>query len=376
MINVLHLRDTDRVCGPGKTILETACAADRREFSHKIGLFLLNRESTNPYQEVAAKRGVEVVPIRSGHQFDPRIVTTIARVVKEHRIDIIHSHEYKSDLLAWAVTRFCRVPAMTTIHGWIRNDLKRKLYIRAGQSVLPFFDRVVAVSSETRSAVLECGVPESKVTVIHNGIVTENYRRENQQPGFLRQQFSLPEEARLIGYVGRLSPEKGQFDMLAAAEELLRQYPQTWIAMVGDGPDRAALKQRAEELGIGNRVLFTGHLQDVRPVIRDLDVLALTSHTEGFPNVVLEALCMEVPVIATDVGGVREIITDGVTGVLTPARSPSRIADGLTRLLADPAWARKLALRGQREVYEHFTFGRRVAKEEQLCREILESWRR
>ena len=212
MINVLHLRDTTRLCGPGKTILETACAADS-EFHHLVGLFLLHRETTNQYFDALVSRGVDVVPVRSRHQFDPRVIGAIIQIVKDHRIDIIHSHEYKSDILAWVVSRVHRIPIMTTVHGWIRNSLKSKLYIRAGQSVLDRFDRVVAVSDETRSAVLDCGVADDKVVVIHNAIVADNYRREAQAPGFLRQRFGLPKDARLVGYVGRLSPEKGQRDL-------------------------------------------------------------------------------------------------------------------------------------------------------------------
>ena len=97
-INVLHLRDTDRVCGPGKTIIETACATDGREFRQMVGLFMLDGESGNLYHDAAVQRGVEVVPIRSAHPYDPRIVRTLLGIVREHDIHILHSHEYKSDL--------------------------------------------------------------------------------------------------------------------------------------------------------------------------------------------------------------------------------------------------------------------------------------
>jgi len=123
-------------------------------------------------------------------------------------------------------------------------------------------------------------------------------------------------------------------------------------------------------------VIFTGHLSDVRPVYRDIDVHALTSYTEGFPNVVLESLCMGVPVLANDVGGTREIVEDGVTGILLPAGQPDRIAAGLLRLLNEPAWARELAANGHAVVMRDFSFKQRVLKEEALCREVLAEWRR
>jgi glycosyltransferase involved in cell wall biosynthesis len=373
VINILHLRDTDRVCGPGKTIIETACAATRGAFTHKVGLLLLASETNNRYLEAAVDRGVEVVPLQSRHQFDPRIIGTIIRAVRDHDIDIIHSHDYKSDILAWLVSRVKSIPIMTTVHGWIRNTLKARVYIKSGQMVLSSFDRVVAVSEETRNAVLACGVRSDKVVVIHNAIVTRNYCPDDQAPGYLRQRFALPDDATLIGSIGRLSPEKGQRDLLSAAAEVVRARPDVWFVLVGDGPDRHELEQQAERAGIADRVKFTGHLTDVRPVFRDLDVMALTSHTEGFPNVVLESLCMQTPVVATEVGGVREIIEDGVTGLLIPPKLPDRIRDALLAMLERPDRGRALAMNGHRVVHDRFAFTRRVALEEELCCQMLAS---
>jgi glycosyltransferase involved in cell wall biosynthesis len=371
MINVLHLRDTDRICGPGKTIIETACATDRRAFSQKVGLFEVAGESPSIYRQAAEARGVEVIPVRSAHPYDPRLVTTLLDIVKRHDIHIVHSHEYKSDLLTWALRRLHRVPIMTTIHGWITNSRKSRLMVGLSQKVLGGFDRVVAVSDGTRRRVLACGVPADRVVVIHNAIVTDNYRPEDHAPGFLRERFRLPGGAVVVGSIGRLSPEKGQYDMLEAIRRVAPVRPHVYFAFVGDGPDRAGLEQRAREYGVADRVLFTGHLHDVRPVYRDLDLLALTSHTEGFPNVVLEALCMETPVLATDVGGTGEIVHDEVTGVLIPAKQPDRIERGLLRLLDDPAGAERLMRAGRQTVFARFSFRERVAREEALYREIL-----
>ncbi|MGE3510374.1 MAG: glycosyltransferase family 4 protein [Vicinamibacterales bacterium] len=375
MINVLHLRDTDRVCGPGKTIIETACATDAREFSQKIGLFLLDRETTNRYRDAALARGVEVIPVRSAHQYDPRIVRTVARLVREHDIHILHSHEYKSDMIAYAVARLQPLPIMTTIHGWITHNLKRRVMIGLSQRLLKRFDRVVAVSDETRRRIRACGVPDERLVTIHNGIVVPNYRRDDQEPGYLRSRFALPPGSVLVGNIGRLSPEKGQFDFLEAAAMLAPEFPSARFVLVGDGPDEAGLRTRVQELGIADRVLFTGFLPDVRPVYRDLDILALTSHTEGFPNVVLESLCMQVPVVATDVGGTGEVVRDDVTGVLVPPHQPAAIAAGLRRLLADAGVAGRLAAAGHRAVLEQFSFEARVRREEAVYRELMAAWR-
>jgi len=375
MINVLHLRDTDRVCGPGKTIIETACATDAREFSQKIGLILLDRETTNRYRDAALARGVEVIPVRSAHQYDPRIVRTVARLVREHDIHILHSHEYKSDMIAYAVARLQPLPIMTTIHGWITHNLKRRVMIGLSQRLLKRFDRVVAVSDETRRRIRACGVSDDRLVTIHNGIVVPNYRRDDQVSGYVRSRFALPSGSVLVGNIGRLSPEKGQFDFLDAAAMLAPEFPEVRFVLVGDGPDEARLRTRVQELRIADRVLFTGFLQDVRPVYRDLDILALTSHTEGFPNVVLESLCMQVPVVATDVGGTGEVVRHDVTGVLVPPHQPAAIATGLRRLLMDAGVASRLAAAGHRAVLERFSFEARVRREEAVYRELIAAWR-
>lgn len=371
MINVLHLRDTDRVCGPGKTIIETACATNRDEFSQKVGLFMLDGERQNLYAETATTRGVELIPIRSAHPYDPRVVRTLARIVDEHDIAIVHSHEYKSDLLTFALARIRPVLIMTTIHGWITYSWKRQAMVSLSQRLLRYFDRVIAVSEETRRRVRGCGVDDSRLVTIYNCIVTENYRRNDVEPGYLRARFNLPQDASIIGTIGRLSPEKGQFDFLEAAARVSADFPNAYFCLAGDGPDRAGLEQRAHALGIADRTLFTGFLPDVRPVYRDLDILALTSYTEGFPNVVLESLCMEVPVLATAVGGTGEIIENGRTGVLIPPSSPPAIAEGLLALLRDRAWAHSLMQTGRTLVYDKFSFRNRVRREEQVYRDML-----
>jgi glycosyltransferase involved in cell wall biosynthesis len=376
MINVLHLRDTDRVCGPGKTIIETACATDRRFFTQKVGLFLPSGDARNEYYEAALRRGVEIVELRSASRFDARLVRTIIRAIKAHNIHLVHSHEYKGDILAYLVSRIHRIPIMSTIHGWIVNNVKARIYIGMGRRVLPRFDRVVAVSDETRARVLGCGVPPDRLAVIHNAIVTEHYESEAHPRGVFRARFGIPADAYVVGYIGRLNPEKGQSLLLNAAARIAASRPRPWLAFVGDGPDRAALEREAAALGLSDRVVFTGHLSDVRPVYRDLDVLALTSYTEGFPNVLLESLCMGTPVIATDVGGVRELIQDGDTGVLVPPGSAAAIATGLVKLMDQREWAKALAVRGKQLVFERYRFLDRVRREEALYREILESWKR
>lgn len=370
-INVLHLRDTDKICGPGKTILETASRIDRSRFALTIGIFARPHETTNAYYDAVLKRGVMAVRIPSLSKFDVKTVSTIARIIRERDIHVVHSHEYKSDILTFLLRRRLDIPIVTTVHGWITNSIKSKLYVALNKRVLRYFDRVIAVSPRIRDEVLANGVAPENVQLIHNAIVMENYQRHLATQGEFRAQFGLSQDAFVVAAVGRLSPEKGQADLLRASAPLMRSYRRLHVALVGDGPDRDRLRSVVLELGIADRVVFTGHLVDVRPVFRDTDLLALTSYTEGFPNVILEALSMEVPVVATDVGGVPDIVENGVTGALVPAGDISGIARAIEHTLQDPQWARQTALQGQARVAAQFQFARRVEKVQQLYREVM-----
>lgn len=375
MIRVLHLRDTQKVCGPGKTIIETCTRIDSGRFSLDIGLFMHREEETNLYREAAQARGIVVHPIRTSHPFDPRLVGNTIRLLKSGGYDIIHAHDYKSDLLAYLIRRVYPIPIMTTIHGWITNSWKTKAYIAVQKRLLRSFDRVIAVSPAIRRELLSKGVPDHRIALIYNAIVMENYRAEAHPAGEFRRSLGLEARVPLVGNVGRLSPEKGQRDFLMAAARLPEQFSGTHFVLVGDGPDRSDLEGLCVELGIRDRVHFTGHLTDVRPVFRDLDLLALTSHTEGFPNVVLESLSMGTPVLATAVGGTPDIVHDGKSGILVSARDLDAIAAGLEKFLSDHGFAEETVVAGRQMVEEKFQFSVRVEKVSALYEDLMEEWR-
>lgn len=371
MINVLHLRDTDRICGPGKTILETAARIDPAEFQLMIGIFAVEGEKPNLYYDAALARGVSVRRLITRHQYDPRIVSRIREVIQDERIDIIHSHEYKSDIIGFVVSKLTGVPIVTTAHGWITNSMKGRIYISLGKRVMRYFDRVIAVSPLIRDQLIASGVTRDRIRVVYNAIVVENYRPASVPAGTLRKTLGIPADVPLVGNVGRLSPEKGQEDFIKAARQVLNMDIKAHFVLAGSGPDELRLREMVTELGIQPRVHFLGHLGDVRSVFRDCDVIALTSYTEGFPNVLLESLCMGTPIIATRVGGVPDIVEDGVTGVLVEPHAVDDIASGIAHLLREPAWAAQLVQNGRRRIEQRFRFEVRVTHIENIYREVM-----
>jgi glycosyltransferase involved in cell wall biosynthesis len=376
MIHVLDLRDTTVVCGPGKTILETAAAIDPLRFKTTVGVFMGRGSARNAYYDEAVRRSVRIVPLRASGPFDPSVVRDIVRCVESARVDILHAHDYRGDLLAYVAARFVDVAVVTTLHGWIRNTWKSRAYIAAQGLVLPTFDRVIAVSSRIRREAIRLGVAEARLDLVHNAIVVENYRPDRLRRIAFRVAHGFQDHDRLIGNVGRLSREKGQADFLRAGAALARRRPSVRLVLAGDGPDRDALGRLAQELGIADRVRFLGHVPDMRPVYDGIDVLALTSYTEGLPNVLLEAACMGKPVLATDVGGSAEIVQHEVNGLLVRPGRVDAIEAGLARLLDRHDEATEFATAAATDVVSRFDFRARTRRIEDLYESVIDRSRR
>lgn len=371
-LRILELRDTHEIGGPGKTILETYRAIDRTRFSMHLGVFLTRKESGDtPFVRAARDCGLPVHLIQGRHQFDPSMIWRVAELVRRLDIDVVHAHEVKSDVIAYLASWIRRVPIVTTAHGWIGNTARQKAFIALDRHVVGRYHAVLVVSSRMREEVLAAGVPERRVRLLRNGIVLENYRREAWR-GSLQALLGRSLEGPVIVSVGRLSPEKGHADLIEALAIVRGRGATVSAVLAGDGPSRRALEEQIAALGLTGHVAMPGYIREPQRVLADADLMVLPSHTEGLPNAALEALAMEVPVLATRVGGTPEVIVDGATGFLVPPRAPRAIAEGIDRFLADRAGWNRTAMAGRLRVGEHFDFGVRTRALERIYLDVAE----
>lgn len=370
-VSILHLRDTYEIGGPGKTILETFRAIDRSRFQLHLGIFLRQGETPDsPFIKEAKRIGMPLHFITGFHQYDPRMIFQVNQLVKAERINIVHAHEVKSDVIAYLASRLRPTPIVTTLHGWIGNSLKGRMFIKLDKRVVRGFDRVIAVSRQIEKELLEAGVSKDKLRVLHNAIVVEKYQRTGTR-GMLQEAVGRPVESPVIASVGRLSPEKGHADLLEAVALVKKAGHKVSLVLIGDGPERPNLVRRIEDHGLQEAVHLPGYVQAPQRLLEEVDLMVLPSHTEGLPNVALEALLMEVPVLATRVGGTPEVITDGETGRLVAPRSPSELADGILEFLASPENWKQMARQGKKLVETCFDFRARTRKLEAIYEEVL-----
>ena len=369
--NVLHLRDTHEIGGPGKTILETFRAIDRTRFQPQLAVFLTRHETgESPFVSAAKDVGMPVHYVRGYNQFDLRLVSRVVDLVKQEKIDIISAHEVKSDVIAWLASRLHRVPIVTTLHGWIGNRPRQRMFIALDKWVARKFDRVIVVSAKIQQELIARGVPPGIIRLVHNGIVLERYRRTGQRgalAGLLGRELPGP----VVVTIGRISPEKGHLDFVEALGIVARRGRPLSAVLIGDGPAREQVAERVRALGLEASVHMPGYQSQPERFLEDVDLMALPSHTEGLPNVVLEALAMDVPVVATAVGGTPEIITDGDTGRLVPPHAPEAMAEALLAFQQDPAPWRAMAHRGHQVVEDRFSFAQRTRTMEGIYTELL-----
>jgi glycosyltransferase involved in cell wall biosynthesis len=311
-------------------------------------------------KEKAAAWGAPLFSIADRGAWDWKVVTAALELCRRERVAIWHGHDYKSNALGLLLLRVWPMRLVTTVHGWVKETRRTPLYYKIDQLCLPRYEAVICVSDDLYQRSLECGVPRQRCRVIENGIDTEQFRRR-QTTEAAKARLGLPRQRFVIGGVGRLSPEKGFDLLLRAARQLVERGLDVGVIIAGEGSEKTNLERLAAELSLGERVKLLGYCGDARPVFEAMDAFALSSLREGLPNVVLEALAMETPVVATSIAGVPRLIVDGETGLLVQPGSVDALAGALERMAHDSE-LRTVTCAGRRLIETSYSFAVRINK--------------
>jgi glycosyltransferase involved in cell wall biosynthesis len=298
----------------------------------------------------------------------PRGLRRLAILPRQHGIALIHAHGYEANyllaLMRLLTELWSGIPAVVTAHGWIETT--RWLRLKSALDRICGRTAAVAFATAHRHAHRLDHPHRAATIVVHNGVEPpdparlEQLRRDRQQ---IRARLDVPPESLLVGTVGRLSPEKRLDLFLHAAGSVAASVPSAHFLIVGGGQERPRLEHMASALGIPDRVAFTGLVEDTTPIYAALDVMVQPSDTEGSPRTVLEAMAHTVPVIATDVGDVPQLLNFGAAGVLIPRRDTAALCTAMRALLTDRLHADTLAATGHQHYVRHFTL-------EHMCRSI------
>lgn len=362
--------------GPEKTILAGARLA-APDIAVTVCYLRDERDAVFAVDRRAAAEGVDYVELTERHSFDVSIWRGLRTLVRDRAIDVVHAHEYKTDLLAWMLGRAEDVVPLATAHGWTGHSGREHwLYYPADKRVLARYPRVVAVSSQIKAELVAHGGRAERIDVLLNGIDHVTFHRAPARVPEARARFGIEPGQVVIGAVGRLEPQK-RFDLLVEAfAKVAGRHPNARLLIAGDGSLRSALQDRIERSGLSQACRLLGHVDDMVGLHHALDLMVQSSDYEGTPNVVLEAMALETPVVATDVGGTAELAADGRDALIVPAGDLAALTSAMDEMLSKPDAARERAVAARRRVEEQLSFQGRLRRLETIYRELAATGRR
>jgi len=307
--------------------------------------------------------------------FDFRCAGRLAHFCRQQNVRLIHAHQYGPFFYAELASRLAhRVPVLFTEHGRDYPDYRRSKRVLANRLLLRRRDRVVAVGQHVRNALVKNeGLNRDRVTVIYNGIDCQAYNPVPRQRAETRAGWGLDDSHLAIIQVARLNRLKNQATALRAMSMLTANYPQARLVLVGDGEERSTLEQLTDSLQLRSQVIFAGMQKDVPRMLSAADLFLLSSVSEGIPLTLLEAMAAGLACVATRVGGIPEVIVNGVTGLLAEPSDPNALAGKLSTLLGDAELRSQFGTAGAARVRRSFDAHQMHEAYSKVFREMLPS---
>lgn len=358
-MKILHLRASNFYGGPERQLHLHALQARGTDLDVTIASF---HEGGAPAEFLApvAADGVATHSFAVASAYDPRAVPALRTWLREHRVDVLCTHEYRSTTLGWLAVRGTPAAWIAFSRGFTTENLKVRLYHQLDRVLTRRAHHVVAVSAAQKARLERAGVPGARISVVPNAIDPDSLERADPVDLHARFGFASGDFVCVAG--GRFSQEKGQEFLVEAAARALHQVPSLRLVLFGDGPGRGPLLERISRLGLDDQVLCPGFERNMAGCVRDADLLVNPSLSEGMPNIVLEGMALQTPVLATAVGGVPEIVHDGVTGRLVPAGDAGALASALVAAARDPETGRDMARRALEFARAELGFARQLER--------------
>jgi len=356
------------------TALETTLELQQR--GHRVWLAC---PPGSRLEEEALRESIATFPLTVTGYAHPLLAVRLARFLHHTAIELIHTELSKdlATLIAGMRLSGRRIPLLLTkqMGSYVmKRDLLHRL-------TYAHVSRVLAISTVIRKNVIDTTpMPPERVLLLHHAVDTERFSPEHVHGRGVRKELGLPEDALVIGFVGRFSPGKGHEELLEAAADLRPRYPAIRLVIVGEAsygekPYEERIRHIVRARGLGDIVTFAGFRHDIPALMASFDIFAFPSHAEAFGIVLIEAMAMERPVVSTNCDGILDIVVDGVTGIMVHPRNTRELAEGLSRLLASPALRTQLGKAGRERVLEHFDREARMDRLEAIYREVLEEHR-
>jgi glycosyltransferase involved in cell wall biosynthesis len=363
-VKILHVISSGGMYGAEAVILNLSRTLNRQGHTSMLGIFSNTANPNLQLHECALQEGIESHLISCRGQIDRAVPASIRALAASTGADLIHAHGYKADVYVHLAMRGTGTAVVSTCHNWLDDSGLVWMYGVVDRLVLRRYKAVVAVSEEVKRRLIGSGVSPAKVHFIRNGIDLRPF--EAAVPS-LRDPGAAP-EILWVGWVGRLSREKGPGIFLRAVANVHVEFPDARFMLVGEGPDRIKIERLIGELGIGDRVQLLGRRADMPAVYASFDVMVSSSLREGLPMAILEGMASGLPWVATSVGDVPTVVRDGETGILVPAEDVERLAVAVGDLLRNAEERARMGGAARRLMVSEFSA-------ERMAREYLRVYR-
>ncbi|HEX8218869.1 MAG TPA: glycosyltransferase [Chloroflexia bacterium] len=354
--------------GAEKALVDLALRLDRTRFNVTV----VATRAIGNYQPLLDAAGVRTLVIERDSRWQSYKLLGLARFMRRQPVHILHTHLFGANTWGRVLGKLARVPVIVAHEHW-SSKADREVWV--DRLLYRLTDLILVPSHASKQLVMQMeGIPAPYLDVTYNGVDISRFSQDAGSLG-VRQELGLGPEDFVVGTVGRLSADKGgQDDLLWAARELRKSHPHARLLVIGDGPLRPDLEKYAAQLGMldNQAAIFTGTRNDVDRLLGAMDVFVLPSHMEALPIAVLEAMSMCLPVVATRVGGVPEVVQEGTTGLLVEPGDRPAMHDVLARLASDRGLARCLGTSGQARVRDRFTVDKMVQHVEELYETLFD----
>lgn len=369
-IKVAHVTFDMRIGGAEQVIYNLIQNTNQSQYDLSV---LCLEQPIGPFGIKLLEKGYDVVSFNRKPGFDVSLISQIHNYISNQNIDVLHCHQYTPYIYGLFASFFTRVNIIFTEHGRFYPDKRSFKRVLLNPVLNIFTDYVTAISSATRNALIEFeNFPRKKVNIIYNGIDGSLYMSSADKS--LRESLGISQKDYVLGSVARLDTIKNHKMMIKALVKVRKVYSDTYLIIVGDGPEREYLKSFASRLGLSSNVIFTGFKDDIHNYMKVFDVFLLTSFSEGTAMTLLEAMVSGIPCIVTDVGGNPEIVNDGETGFIVPNDDEKSLAEKVLVLCRDKALQKNMGLAGRKRFEEKFTVDKMVSAYEDIYEEITNAF--
>jgi len=309
----------------------------------------------------ALKEGILPFPIRMRGEIDPVATIKILRTIRREKYDIIHSHTpHAQALVMWASCFLARKPLRVFTRRVEFSIFRHNFFGMNRLKYTKSVDHIIAISHGVKKRLIKDGIAPEEISVAHSGVAVGRYHGLSGDS--VLREFSVPAAAPILGSIGYLEENKGQKHLIQAMQEVAKEYPESRLFILGSGTLESELHTMVKDHNLEGNVIFTGRRDDVGAFLNIFDVLVVSSVEEGLNSTILDALALEIPVVATDAGGIPEIIEDGENGKLVPRADHEALASGILWTLRHPEEAKAMAKKGCAHVRKEFSDAAMVTK--------------